>query len=232
MYGHHEPGRCAGRWPIPLRESVPVRIGRHRPLRSQTSKSWLSGHQTSKRGMSGSQTTKHEGRAVHSSDVDRFPSEMTTKIRLDSLRIGGRDTPASPSFPFTTVSVAIEVPRQSRQSGRKLLHRSIRKLLHSSVRKLLHSSASQYDGDSEDHCPYGPRERSTSMAIGRLLKLGSRRLRAIAILGVALRELLTGRRRRGALLVVAAVLSWKFLTVAILADLLMNRFRNSARGES
>ena len=70
------------------------------------------------------------------------------------------------------------------------------------------------------------------MAIGRLLKLGSRRLRAIAILGVALRELLTGRRRRGALLVVAAVLSWKFLTVAILADLLMNRFRNSARGES
>ena len=69
------------------------------------------------------------------------------------------------------------------------------------------------------------------MAIGRLLKLGSRRLRALAVLGVAVRELLSGRRKRGAVLLVAAILSWKFLAVAVVVDLLMDRLRNPTRGE-
>ena len=63
------------------------------------------------------------------------------------------------------------------------------------------------------------------MALKRLLGLGSKRLRALTILGAAGKALVGGRPLRGAALVVVAALAWKYFVIAMVAELLLGALR-------
>lgn len=63
------------------------------------------------------------------------------------------------------------------------------------------------------------------MALKRLLGLGSKRLRALTILGAAGKALLRGRPLRGIGLVVVAALAWKYFLIAMVAEVLLSALR-------
>lgn len=63
------------------------------------------------------------------------------------------------------------------------------------------------------------------MALKRLLGLGSKRLRAVTILGAAGKAILGGNVVRGIGLVVVAALAWKYFVVAMAAELLLSAIR-------
>ncbi|MFC6906190.1 hypothetical protein [Halalkalicoccus tibetensis] len=65
------------------------------------------------------------------------------------------------------------------------------------------------------------------MVLKRLLGLGSKRLRALTILGAAGKALVRGRPLRGIGLVVVAALTWKYFVVASVAQLLIGALRRA-----
>jgi hypothetical protein len=65
------------------------------------------------------------------------------------------------------------------------------------------------------------------MVLKRLLGLGSKRFRALTILGAAGKALLRGRPLRGVGLVVVAALAWKYFLIAMVAEVLLSALRGS-----
>lgn len=63
------------------------------------------------------------------------------------------------------------------------------------------------------------------MALKRLLGLGSKRLRALTILGAAGKALVRGNPLRGIALVFVAALAWKYFVIAMVAELLLGALR-------
>lgn len=63
------------------------------------------------------------------------------------------------------------------------------------------------------------------MALKRLLGLGSKRLRALAVLGAAAKAIRAGRLLRGVGLIVLAALAWKYFLVAMVAEALVGALR-------
>ncbi len=57
----------------------------------------------------------------------------------------------------------------------------------------------------------------------RALGLGSKRLRAFTVIVAAARAFAAGNRLRALALGIVAVFAWKFLVVALLADLIVSR---------
>lgn len=65
------------------------------------------------------------------------------------------------------------------------------------------------------------------MVLKRLLGLGSKRLRALTILGAAGKALVRGRPLRGIGLIVVAALTWKYFVVATVAQLLIGALKRA-----
>ncbi len=63
------------------------------------------------------------------------------------------------------------------------------------------------------------------MIFKRLLGLGSKRLRTLAVLGAAVKAIRAGRLLRGVGLIVLAVLAWKYFLVAMVAEALVGALR-------
>lgn len=70
------------------------------------------------------------------------------------------------------------------------------------------------------------------MALKRLLGLGSKRLRALTILGAAGKALVRGHPLRGIGLVIVAALAWKYFVIAMIAELLLSAIRRDDTEET